>query len=59
MKMMISSQRAGSPGKEGSLLMLLLEKVWAVIQSSVSFESAGYIRNVGKLSEVKYRGIIS
>lgn len=59
MKMMISSQRAGSPGKKGSLLMLLLEKVWAVIQSSVSFESAGYIRNVGKLSEVKYRGIIS
>ena len=51
--MMISSQKARSLGKEESFHVLFLEKVWSVIQSSVSFESAGYIRNVGKLSEVK------
>ena len=51
--MMISSQKARSLGKEGSFLVLFSEKVRSVIQFSVSFESAGYIRNVGKLSEVK------
>ena len=51
--MMISSQKARRLGKEGSFLVLFSEKVRSVIQFSVSFESAGYIRNVGTLSEVK------